>query len=174
MITFPGKRDSEQVLHVVHRHWFNLAAHFFILLVLFLITFGGIFFFTLLFPELVAGEKIRLVAFLENSFLLFLWLYGFLLWIDYYFDVWIITSERIINIEQRGLFVRHISEVDFSRIQDITTEVSGFVATILNFGDLLLQTAAETERITFRQVADPNHLKDEIMRLAKRDQLASK
>jgi len=150
MITFPGKRDSEQVLHVVHRHWFNLAAHFFILLILFLITFGGIFFFTFLFPELVAGEKIRLVAFLENSFLLFLWLYGFLLWIVYYFDVWIITSERIINIEQRGLFVRHINEVGFSRIQDITTEVSGFVATILNFGDLLFQTVAEIERITFR------------------------
>jgi hypothetical protein len=45
---------------------------------------------------------------------------------------------------------------------------------MLNFGDLLLQTAAENERITFRQVPDPNHLKDEIMRLAKRDQLASK
>jgi membrane protein YdbS with pleckstrin-like domain len=174
MITFPGKRENEQVLHVVHRHWFNLFAHFFIVFLLFAITFGGLLLFTLLFPDTVSGEKIRIVAFLENSFLLFLWLYIFLLWIDYYFDVWIITSERIINIEQKGLFVRHTSEVDFSRIQDISTSVTGFIATILNFGDLSLQTASENERVTFRQVADPNHLKDEIMRLARRDQLASK
>lgn len=173
MTSFPGQRPDEQVLHIVHRHWFNLLAHFFIIFVLFVVTFGSLTFLTLLFPEIVAGDKIIFMSFLENSILLFLWLYIFLLWIDYYFDVWIITNERILNIEQKGLFVRHISEIEFSRIQDISTEVTGLMATILNFGDLYIQTASENERVTFRQVADPNQLKDEIMRLTKRGQLSS-
>lgn len=171
MTSFPGQHEGEEVIRIVHRHWFNLVAHFFILLVLFCVTFGSIILFTLLFPEVAQGNSVTL-AFIENSFLLFLWLYAFLLWIDYYFDVWIITSERVINIEQKGLFVRHISEIDFSRIQDISTHVTGFISTMLNFGDLYIQTASENERVTFRQVPDPNQLKDEIMRLTRRDKLS--
>jgi uncharacterized membrane protein YdbT with pleckstrin-like domain len=173
MMTFPGQHDGEQVLHIVHRHWFNLAAHFFVVFLLLFISFGSILIFSILFPEAVSGKRAVLISFMENSFLLFIWLYSFLLWIDYYFDVWIITNERIINIEQKGLFVRHISEVDFARIQDISTSITGIVATLLNFGDLSIQTASENERVTFRQVGDPNHLKDAIMRLARRDQLTS-
>lgn len=171
MINFPGKRDSEQVLHVVHRHWLNLLSHFFILIVLFVVIFGGISSFLLLFPEAADASGKKVLLFIQNSFFLFIWLYGFMLWIDYYFDVWIITSERLLNIEQRGLFVRHISEVQYSRIQDISTSVTGVLATLLNFGDLYIQTASENERVTFRQVGDPTHLKDEIMRLSKREQL---
>ncbi|MCW1888056.1 MAG: PH domain-containing protein [Candidatus Moranbacteria bacterium] len=171
MLTFPGQKENEQVLHVVHRHWFNLASHFFLLLVIFVIIFGGISFFLILFPEATDAGGKKVLVFIQNSFFLFMWLYSFMLWIDYYFDVWIITDERILNIEQKGLFIRTISEVHYSRIQDISTSVNGIIPTVLNFGDLLLQTASENERISFRQVGDPNGLKDEIMRLAKRDRL---
>lgn len=171
MLTFPGQKDSEKVLHVVHRHWFNLLSHFFLLIITFIVVFGGISFFLILFPEAADAGGKKVLIFIQNSFFLFIWLYGFMLWIDYYFDVWIITDERILNIEQKGLFIRNISEVHYSRIQDISTSVTGLIPTILNFGDLLLQTASEMERINFRQVSDPNGLKDEIMRLAKRDQL---
>lgn len=171
MLHFPGQRENETVLHVVHRHWFNLAIHFSLLFVFVFVFFGSFYLFAFLFPETFADGRYQLFLFIQNSALLYLWLYGFLLWIDYYFDVWIITSERIINIEQKGLFVRTISEVGFSRVQDISTNVSSLIPTILNFGDLSVQTAAESERILFRQVSDPNHLKDEIMRLVKRDRL---
>ncbi len=171
MLTFPGQKENEQVLHVVHRHWFNLLSHFFLLFVIFIVIFGCISFFLILFPEATDAGGKKVLVFVQNSFFLFMWLYCFMLWIDYYYDVWIITDERILNIEQKGLFIRTISEVHYSRIQDISTSVNGIIPTVLNFGDLLLQTASENERISFRQVGDPNGLKDEIMRLAKRDRL---
>lgn len=86
-----------------------------------------------------------------------------MVWIDYFFDVWIITNERIINIEQKGLFVRTVSELKFSRIQDVTSEVSGMIPTILNFGDVKIQTASEEDMFLFRHVPDPYHIKDVIM-----------
>ena len=72
---------------------------------------------------------------------MFLWLYGFLLWIDYWLDVWIVTDERVINIEQKGLFSRSVSELHFYNVQDVTTSVRGVIPTLLNYGDVEVQTA---------------------------------
>ncbi len=108
-------------------------------------------------------SNLTIILFLQNTFLLLIWMYAFLVWIDYYFDVWIITNERIINIEQKGLFVRSVSELKFSRIQDVTSEVHGMIPTILNFGDVKIQTASDEDFFLFRQVPDPYHVKDVVM-----------
>ena len=120
-----------------------------------------------LFPEMFDAKNARFFLFVENTFFIFLWIFSFLLWIDYYFDVWIITNERIVNIEQKGLFVRHISELNFSRVQDVTATVEGLLPTVLNYGDVLVQTAGEEKRFMFRQVADPYQVKDIVMKLSK-------
>ncbi|MEK7181660.1 MAG: PH domain-containing protein [Patescibacteria group bacterium] len=164
---FEGQREGEEVLLVIHRHWFNLLAHLFTVVLLSVVAIGSILLMPFLFTEILLPEHLHLFLFLENTFFVFLWIYGFLVWIDYYFDVWIVTNERIVNIEQKGLFVRHISELNFSRIQDVTSTVEGIIPTILNFGDVFIQTAGEQERFTFRQVPDPLRIKDTVMRLAK-------
>ncbi len=161
---FQGQRPSEVILSVVHRHWFNILMHFFVLAGFTLLVFGSIFLLPLSFPGLETPATRILFLFIQNTLLLFLWLYGYLIWIDYYFDVWIVTNERIINIEQKGLFVRIVSELQFSRIQDVTTSVNGLIPTILNFGDVTIQTAAEEEQFLFRQVPDPYRVKDLLMK----------
>lgn len=164
---FRGQQTGETVLRVIHRHWFNLLTHLFLILVFAFLILGSVLTFPLLFPELLDPLNTRLFLFVENTLFLFLWLFGFLVWIDYYFDVWIITDQRIVNIEQKGLFVRHTSELNFSRIQDVTTEVDGLIATILDFGDVLIQTAGEESRFIFRQVGNPAAVKDLVMKLSK-------
>jgi len=167
MLRFQGQRKSEEVLLVIHRHWFNLLAHLFIVVVLSVLLIGSLLSMPLVFSKLLSPEYTRVFLFLENTLFLFIWIYGFLVWIDYYFDVWIVTNERIVNIEQKGLFVRQTSELNFPRVQDVTSTVEGFIPTILNFGDVYVQTAGEKERFTFRQVPDPLHIKDVVMRLTK-------
>lgn len=164
---FRGQHENEEILRVIHRHWFNIFAHFFSILVFSFLLIGSFLAFPLLFPEMLDAKNARLFLFVENTFFIFIWLFGFLMWIDYYFDVWIITNERIVNIEQKGLFVRHISELNFSRIQDVTAEVEGILPTVLNYGDVLVQTAGEESRFIFRQVADPYQVKDMVMKLSK-------
>lgn len=160
---FQGQRPNEVIISVIHRHWFDIVTHF-ILIFLFTGLILGSFF---ILPAFATGSGLldnpRFFLFIQNTFLLFLWMYSFLIWIDYYFDVWIITNERVINIEQKGLFVRAVSELKFSRIQDVTSEVRGMIPTILNFGDVKVQTASEEDYFLFRQVPDPYHVKDVIM-----------
>lgn len=84
---------------------------------------------------------------------------------DYYLDTWIVTTERIINIEQIGLFTRVVSELNLPEIQDITAETSGVLATVLSYGDVYIQTAATRERFNFKQIDNPEHVKEDILRL---------
>lgn len=164
---FPGQRENEEVLRIIHRHWFNILSHLLVVVIFSVLLIGSALFFPLLFPQALDAEMWRFFAFIENTLFVFVWLYGFLVWIDYYFDVWVITTERIVNIEQKGLFVRHVSELNFSNVQDVTSEVEGLIPTILNYGDVYVQTAGEESRFTFRQVGDPYAVKDMVMRLSK-------
>ncbi len=160
---FQGQRESETIIRVVHRHWFDIATHFFVIVIFIAMMFGSLSLLPLLYPGWLGNEMSRFVLFIQNSLILLIWLYAFLIWIDYFFDVWIITNERVINIEQKGLFVRTVSELKFSRIQDVTSEVSGMIPTILNFGDVKVQTASEEDFFLFRRVPDPYHVKDILM-----------
>ncbi|MBP6889777.1 MAG: PH domain-containing protein [Candidatus Moranbacteria bacterium] len=164
---FQGQRENEELLRIIHRHWFNIFLQY---VGIWCTTLLLIVVFSLL-PQMAQLSSDALqpafLAFLLNTFLLFIWLYAFLVWVDYYFDVWIITSQRIVNIEQKGLFNREVSELQFSRIQDVTSVVDGFIPTILNFGDVYVQTAAEEERFVFRQIPDPYTIKDMVMQLSR-------
>lgn len=85
---------------------------------------------------------------------------------DYWLDTWIVTSERIINSEQKGLFNRIVSEVKLEQIQDITSEVKGILPTVLTYGNVFIQTAAERERFQFKNIDNPDDVKIAIAGLA--------
>jgi membrane protein YdbS with pleckstrin-like domain len=159
---FIGQQEDESILLIIHRHWFNILIQFlgiiFILLVLLassLLLIG----FSIDVTAFIDGQ---LLAFLFNTVILFLWIFGFFVWIDVWFDVWIITNRRVINIEQRGLFVREISELEMAKVQDVTSEVIGILPSVLNFGNVYIQTAGEQEHFEFHQVPDPSGVKDMI------------
>ena len=163
--------DNENIIKIVHRNWFDIFQQFLIVFVMIFVIIGGFFLLPLFFPNLTQEkDSYNLFIFIENTIMLFLWIYSFFIWIDYYFDIWVITSERIINIEQKGLFIRSVSELKFERIQDVTVEVGGIIPTVLNYGDVFVQTAAETERFVFRHISNPYAIKDLIMGLQKKQE----
>lgn len=165
-ISFPGKHAEETVIAVIHRHWFDMFSHFISGMLMGIVLLGSLVILPALYPDIASGQHAAFFFFMENTFLLFLWVYLFLIWIDVYFDVWIITNERIVNIEQKGLFVRHISELRFSQVQDVTSEVEGIIPSILDYGEVFVQTAGEQTRFIFRNVPNPIGIKDLVVRLA--------
>lgn len=167
---FKDLNDSEEIVRVIHRNWFYLLQQFISVFVIVVIFIGGLVYAPLFFPQMFRGQNRTILEFAENFFMLAVWIYGFLIWIDYYFDIWIITTERIINIEQKGMFTRSVSELRFSKIQDITTEVVGFIPTIINYGDVKVQTAGEENEFLFRTISDPYHVKNIIMELQKKSE----
>ena len=164
---FKGQKDGEEILMVVHRHWFDILSQFFIIFILLLLFFGSLIFASPILSAFNGTVSPSLFLLGENIFFIFIWLFFFIIWIDYYFDVWIVTNERIVNIEQLGLFSRDVSELELERVQDITVEVLGIIPTFLNYGDLYVQTAGETERFIFKHVPNPYAIKDLVMNMEK-------
>jgi len=168
---FKGIGDDEQIVKVIHRNWFYLLTQFVLLILLTVVFFVAISFVPAFFPDIFGSQSREFLAFFENFFMLVVWIYGFMIWIDYYFDIWIITTQRIVNIEQQGMFSRRVSEMEYSKMQDITAEVVGFFPTVINYGDVRVQTAAEEREFIFRMVSDPYHIKNIIFNMQKKSSL---
>lgn len=154
-ITFPGQYEDEQILLIKRRHYLVMLSFILMLALLILIPFFVYFFLPVVLD--ISNAKIfkNLFLFIASLYYLCLAILSFFIFIDYYLDIWIITNQRIISIEQRGLFRRIVTELRYSQIQDITSDVSGLVATFFQFGNIMIQTAAEEERIKLRQITHP-------------------
>jgi len=61
-------------------------------------------------------------------------------WIGWWFSVFIITDQRLIQITQKGLFHRSVIDMRLNQIQMINYEVSGIQETLLGFGTIMMQT----------------------------------
>jgi len=168
---FHGQHSGEKIIKIIRRHWFNIAQQYFIIIGVILSMIIALEFLPMQF---IQNEQLPIFNFVQSFMAILIWIYSFIIWIDFYFDVWIITDERIINIEQKALFVRVVSELKFDKVQDVSTNITGLIPTILNYGDVHVQTAGTTERFLFHKVPDPQKIKGLIMNMqamtARRDE----
>lgn len=157
---------NETVLLVIRRHWIVFAVPALLagfLLVLPAIALSAAF---VLLPELTAPGPAALAKFLFALYLLLLALVVFIFWMKYYLDAWIITDQRIIDIEQHGLFHREVSEIAMEKIQNVTIEIPGFLATVMKFGTIKIQTASESDFV-ISDVPDCYRAKDLILKYSR-------
>ncbi len=154
---------DEKILGVKRRHWFYLYIS------LFGIGFIGLL--ALLAPlalTLFAFQLMRAyfseVFFGVTLFLEIVWIVIFYTIADYYLDYWIITDRRIILIKENGIFNRVVQTVDFESIQDISTKIVGVFPTVLDFGDVIIQSAGTRGRFVFEKVPKPAVVRDQILK----------
>ncbi|OGI25045.1 MAG: hypothetical protein A3J76_02320 [Candidatus Moranbacteria bacterium RBG_13_45_13] len=171
-ISFPGQHENEEVILFLRRHWFIFFMR--LLLIIFAVIGLAVIYVILnaLNSNLNESEYYNLLFFGESLATLFIWNFFFILWLDFYLDAWIVTNERIINIEQRGFFMRNVSELKLTKIQDVTSEIIGVIPTLLDYGNIHVQTAGEKERFSFQQIPNPNHVKNIIVHLQEKERRA--
>lgn len=96
---------------------------------------------------------------------LLMWTGAFNTFTKYYLDVWIITTQRIIDVHQLGFFRRTVTSFLLSRVQDVTTSVHGFLPTVFHFGTLRVETAGDaSENFAMDGIPRPEDLRNLILR----------
>ena len=78
---------------------------------------------------------------------------SFLTW---FFNVYIVTDERIIDIDFYNLIYKEVSDANIDRIQDVTYKMGGVIRTLFNYGDVLIQTASEVPNFVFKAIPNPS------------------
>jgi hypothetical protein len=61
-------------------------------------------------------------------------------WIGWYFSLFIMTSQRFVQITQKGLFHTSFADIALPQIQQVNYEISGLQETLLGFGTIMMQT----------------------------------
>jgi uncharacterized membrane protein YdbT with pleckstrin-like domain len=61
-------------------------------------------------------------------------------WIAWYYSIFIVTNQRLLQITQKGLFHKSVVDLGLDKIQSINYQVSGLQQTMLRFGTIVIQT----------------------------------
>lgn len=164
--SLPNQERGEVTVLFLRRYWIDLAAAilFSTALIAVPIAIGAVFNYAGLdmFSHPFWGPTGTLLL---SAYLLVVAVITMAQITDYFLDIWIVTNERIINIEQKGLFSRTVSEMRLNQVQDITSHTQGFLETFLTYGDVTIQTAGERLQFHFKNIDNPDEVKLQIARL---------
>lgn len=168
--TLIKQKPYERVVYVLRRHWFTFLPKILIFVILSVIPPILYLMITTLFPAVLLNDILVALGILFGSlYYLSILLFFYTEFIIFYLDMWVVTNDRIMDIEQLGLFSRTISELDLFRIQDVTTDVHGFFATLFDYGDVSVKTASSNVHIVFYKVPHPNTIRENLIRLSHED-----
>lgn len=157
---FPGQDEGEVVKALLRRHWIRLFDHAVWFIIQVLIPLIGVTLLWLFTDIRVEPESVLYIACVLSLSLyyLFIVLFFFADLVGYHLDIWVVTDRRLVSIEQLSLFHRIVSEQPILKVQDVTHEVKGQLQTMLDFGNVHIQTAGEQERFIFEDVPHPDRV----------------
>lgn len=90
-------------------------------------------------------------------------LQNFLKW---FFNAYIITNERVLDLDFYGLLRSKISEAALMNIEDVSSSHVGMWQNLFDYGHIRIQTAGERLEFRFENVPRPGYIQDKIMDLA--------
>jgi uncharacterized membrane protein YdbT with pleckstrin-like domain len=135
----PFLKEHEKILKVLHRHWIVFV--FKILYLIFLIVSSWILF--ILKDVLISLFGGALFWSFISIYWIFFLTFIFLSWVNDELDLFIITNERIIWIEQISALSRKVTECSIDRVQEVNAETSWILQTLLGYGHVHIHTASE-------------------------------
>ncbi|MDD2908052.1 MAG: PH domain-containing protein [Candidatus Gracilibacteria bacterium] len=131
MLNLENLRPGEKVIMVVKRHW-----------IVYVILF---IYFILAITISIALYVILGVSSLTHLGNIFIWLmfslFLYIEWLNHELDMYVVTNNRVIGIEQISFLNRAVSECNLGQVQEVNSKTSGLFANILNYGTLSIQTA---------------------------------
>jgi len=161
---FEGEESDEQVLIVLRAHPITNLGWILMTVILILLPFLGLM---SLFYRPAEDIQISLtttsIAFLVWSLIILG--FAFQRYLHWYFNIYILTNKRVVDLDFFGLFHRQVSQAHLLNIQDITFSKAGILQNFLDFGDMNLQTAGTETNFEFRNIPDPDNNQKHVLSL---------
>lgn len=161
-VSFEGQETGERVVLLLRAHLVTLAPA--LLLIIFLV------FVPFLAPPILSLLAVgaSVLTSLQTFLIVLFWYlivfaYAFYKFIFWYFNIYLVTNERIVDFDFRGLLHKETSYANLLQIQDITPKTIGFFGTFFHYGDIYVQTAAARPEFEFHHVPRPNEAVGKIL-----------
>ncbi len=149
---FDSQQRDEVVLLLLRQHPVTQVKWVFIGIILalvpFLLSFVGFLEFLPLRFQFVATLGWYLLVFGYS-------LEAFLNW---FYNVYIITDERVIDVDFHSLLFKNVSYAKIDNIEDISATTSGALGSIFDYGTVRIQTAGAVTEFDFEHVPHPSRV----------------
>ncbi len=152
---FDSQHEDEEVLMLFRRHPVVMRKGLLAILAMLLVG---------MIPVSIWPTNLKLLWLIPASLVLGS-VVMFYYWIGWYFSVFIVTDQRLVQISQKGLFDRSFVDVGLSKIQNINYQVSGIQETILGFGTILVQTFVGD--LVIDRIHRPQEIQEKILKIIK-------
>ncbi len=146
--------SDEKLVGIARKHWFLIVPS----LVEFLIIISLLIIFANKLNN--SRESFAITVILIACFIV----YFIYTWILLRADYFVITSERVIRIKQRGVWNRDLNEISISDIGNITLSEKGIAATLLKFGSIKI-TLRNAALFNMANIADPVRIYQGLIKL---------
>lgn len=158
---------GETLVRIARKHWIIFAGDLLPYVILFIIP--------LIVPALLRLSPItapfaaslgasRVARLVLGIWLLVVWTAAVSSFTRYFLNAWVVTDRRIIDIKQRSYFNREISSVMLDRVQDVTTDVSGVLHSLIGIGTIRVQSAGTEDEFRMYGIGHPDGMRDTILR----------
>ncbi len=164
-IRFEQQEPDEFIELFLRKHWFTNVGWIIMAIFLSLLPFVIVLVdaslnlgFTTNLPFQISAGFIILWYMLVAAYVI----ENFLYW---YFNIYIVTNKHIVDINYSSLLSRSVVEVKLVDVQSQKASIKGIFRQLFNFGDVVIETAAENQRIDFMDIPKPDLVADRVQDL---------
>jgi hypothetical protein len=154
-VPFP-LQQSEEILTVCRRHWIHLWPKTVLYLLFAFVPLLAISIF-LGWRDWYDDAKTWFWL-ISAAWLIFWALRIYLNWYQYHNDIWVITNQRIVDSIKKHPFSHRLSTADLVNVQDMTVERNGPLQTMLNYGDIVCETASDGGEFVLAGIPRPQDI----------------
>jgi uncharacterized membrane protein YdbT with pleckstrin-like domain len=152
-MNYKNLKPDERIIGIVRRYGLT---YFWVGLICLLLIVGPFFFIVPLFQRKPWGVIVFAIVLSIGFF------WSLRLFITWYYNYFLITSQRVIILKQKGFFERTISEAEYGKIQDVSYQFKGFFQTLFHYGTIRIQTVSSLE---LNKIHRPERIQDLIATL---------
>ena len=158
-----NRDKNEKVVHEVKQHPFGMLVIWAMAATVVIATLVGLSYLNGNQERLGIDNVSGIIAIIGTVFSVIVVLYAILMTWLYSQNELIITNENIIEITQKGIFHKDVSQLNLAKIQDVSATHKGIFATIFKYGNITIETAGEKESFQFNYCPNASECAKEVI-----------
>lgn len=107
------------------------------------------------------GELMRVAL---GIWLLATWTAAWGAFTRYFLNAWVLTNQRIVEIQQKRWFSHKVSSILLPRVQDVTTDVEGVLPSLLGIGTIQVESAGADVEFVMHGIPQPEEMRNVILK----------
>lgn len=155
-VSFQTQKHDESIILFLRAHFITNLAWIIVSLILIILPIIILFFLPRLGVNfLSSSQATRFTGVYITFYGLIVFSYIFINFLHWFYNVFLVTTERVVDIDYSDIVVHNIAVTNLDHIEDVNYTQSGFIPTIFNYGNLFVQTAGNEKNFEALSIPKP-------------------